>query len=447
MEDETTPVEETTNTEIPLTSKQVQEEELLQSAAEGVDEADDQPSRGVKPTVPPKKSKKKPLLFLLILVLVALLGGGVWYFLQNHKSASSANATSKQNQTSTTTTPALTHTLSTVVYAFRASEKEPYSLYYRPALGGDRKEALKLSTSAVVSYYDTRGSNVVVASDDGIYSSTDQGKTYKKVIVLNTGQQVTSLKLSTDGSSMVYGLLEAGSGKNTVKSADLDGKNQADLFIADTAGVFIYAWNKAQQRIFYDQGCYFCDGNVPTGLLRDIKAKTVTKVLGPDKINLATNPVISDDFSTIIYVEGVPVDPSLIDGLGLNAAAPYTVVVFNVKDGKATKLPPIGTKNEKNTNGTVKYRNFSLGFVAGTATPYYAEGMELNLVKDAKPSLLYKADQPFLDVSYVSDTNVLASTGTDTSDFLLANYSLADKKTTKIFMGDNNTVIFGVTEK
>ena len=58
--------------------------------------------------------------------------------------------------------------------------------------------------------------------------------------------------------------------------------------------------------------------------------------------------------------------------------------------------------------------------------------------------LFYESADVIENVDYISDKYVISRTG-DPSDFTMANYDTATKKSVTILQGDNNTTIFGIT--
>lgn len=421
-----------------------QDEAMLQDASRDMQiDAPLQPQVADSPS-PPSRGGKKALLAIGIIILLVGLGMAGWLFARKN---SPTTATVAKKTTNSDTSEVKTQTLlaNTIAYAFKATDKDPFSIYSRPAIGGDRKEALVLDKKLIPLSSDVRGQSTVFNTDDGIYTSVDSGKTYKKIINLSAGQQVTSIKFSTTGQHIAYGYLAAADGKNVVKSVDLNGQNPTDLFSSDKAGVYVYAWNEIKNQIAFGEGCYGCDGHPSSYTLRDLKTKTNKDLLGAlSKAIIVQSVSVSDDLSKVIYVAANADSGSAALSAG---GAPYVVTEYDVSAAKAGFTKSIGTKGEKNPNGTDKYRTILVGFTIGTSKAYYADGATLYTLGDGGPKELVTVDKPILRILYVSDTNLIFGYGAESSDYNLINYGISDKKSTTIFQGDNNTVIFGVTTK
>ncbi len=455
MTDQATPPEDQQPTPEPSeamstrrSSFVTREDELLQDASKGV--ADEPSSTPVQAKASKaNRSVKKPLIALLIVAVLAGGGFAGWKILTKKSNQTTSSSTgiqtpNVQSQTANQLVPA------NVAYAYRASSGDAYTAYLRPAAGGDRSESLVGFSKLEPNASDVRGTSVAFATDDAIFASGDGGKSYKKIKELKAGEQVTSLRLSTDGTAIAYAFLSEVGGKNTAKSMDLQGKDLGELFSSDKAGIFIYQWNKNSQKIFYGEGCYNCDGNTPGDIVRDLKtSKTSNPVTKGQKLNLETQPAISDDFSTIVYVEGQPVSTSNDAGLGDFADPPYKVTVLDVKSGEAKTVATIGQKDAKNPNGTKKDWTIQTGFVAGSATPYYAAEGTLYKITNGTTESLLPTGQNIRDVYFVGDKVAILSTAKDStsSDFDLQTFNISTTKNTLILQGDANTSIFGVVTK
>lgn len=396
--------------------------------------------------VKPKKSKRKLLIILLVLLLIA--GGvGGWYYWNKHKASPQPAQDTQTAQQQTQAEPAApTYAPNTVAYAYAAKVDDPLTIYWRAATGGDRKEVQKLAKNVYPSDSDVNGSVVVISAGPDVLLSADAGKTYSKVFSGTGTSQITSVSISSDRSHVAFAYLPSVGGKNTVKSIDLKGSDQKDLFTSSSAGVFINGWDYKQQQIVYGEGCFNCDGG-RTGLyLRNITKNTVTQLLKAVNIKELSSVVVSGDFTTLIYVKAT-VNPVAAGNTpsGNFVAAPYTISTINLGNLKETALTIFGSKSEKNQNGTYKTRNVIAGFLAGSNTPYYTNDNALYVVKSGQPSNVYTATKNFQYVLYVNDDTVIAGNGDSVSDYALTNYTISTKKSVSIFSGDNNTYIFGLT--
>jgi hypothetical protein len=433
---EEVPPEEPVAADPPVTK----EESLLQSANENMDEVDDQPSRGVV-SAPLKKSHKKLFVGLLAAIVTLGIAVGAWALLTK-KSSTATSPSKTSTQQSTTTEPAeLSYTPVNIAYAFRANATDPYVIYYRPAAGGERKEALKLDRDETVTQTDARGEEVAVATTNALYVSRDSGKSYTKIFSVSGTEQITGVRIATSRKNLLYALAAGDLTSNTVKSIDFNGKNEKDIATIDAAGVRIYGWNDSKNQFFYSKGCTSCDGAPSSYEMFDVKTKKSQPFnLKTAATNYLQQVAISDDFSKVATVNAVPADSS--DALSAGVA-PYSVLSYDVAAAKLSTVTTIGTKGETNPNGTAKTRTVIIGFQAGTNKLYYAEGTKITL----NGASLATTELPLLSVEFVGQKAVIASTQKAEGDSILSNYNLGTGKATQIFEGDANTTIVGVTTK
>ena len=406
-----------------------------------------QPEPENKPKVfqPPKQSKpKKKWLWLLLLLVIIAAVAFWWLVLRSSKSTSNNSANSSQTQTLTI---ANTFTPATVAYAFKDTDTSPYTLYWRLASGGDRTPVdQKLTTSEPIVSSDVYGSNVAVATSKALYVSTDNGKTYKSIVKLDNDEQVTSIKLSTDGQKIVYGDLAAGATSDTVKTVDLSGGNSKELFTSTKRAVSIIGYSSARQQIIYREYTGL-EGAADLPVLRDLKTNKTTNLVSGPTVNELADIAVSNDFSTLIFAKSTQDLTVSEQATGVFTGAPYTINTVDLSSDKTTQITTFGTKGEKNTNGTLRTRWVHVGFVAGTSTPYYSNDGQLYELKSGTPSLVYEASKPLIYVPFVGTDVIMAGSGDQTADYALINYNINSKKSTTIFSGDNNTVLLGVTTR
>ncbi len=434
----------------PRNSFVSKDEQALQDASAAMQADETIPASPEQPTtapLKPKKSKKKLLVVLLVVVLLTAVGFGISKLL-GKKDASDASATSQSD--SGTAKPGADTSQSiepdSVLYAFKDADANPFTLYTRPAVGGDRKESLKLNRDVYVLQHDTRGSNAAFATDDGLYVSRDNGKNYTNVLKLEAGEQVTGVRFANSGARLVYATTKDLK-TSSIKSVNLQGKDTQDVATVDAGGVLLYGWNDQKNKLFYSKGCANCDGSPSSYVIYDTKAKKETEVkLAIAATDYVQGVAISDDFTRILAVNATP-DTSGETALAAGVA-PYTIVSYDVAAGKATEAATVGEKGEKNPNGTLKVRTLMVGFFAGENKGYYTNDTSLYALKSGtEPSVYYTADKPLLQVLFVNSNVVIAGAGDNTGDYALAHYDVAKKKSSAIFQGDNNTVIIGVTTK
>ena len=404
-----------------------------------------------------KRWVKKLFIILLILILVGSLSGGAYYLIVKKKIFAKNTTSQPSNMGSTTNQQANVNTIpksttpDAVVYAYKAADKDPYSLYYRPAIGGDRKEVQKLEKDFVIMNHDVVSQNVVLANENKIYASIDGGKSYKSIYTTSAGGVINSLKLSSEGDRLAVGLVPdfGNNVKGKVFTIDLSGSDKKDLFDADKYAIYLIGWSNTRQQLAYSEGCYACDGGRAAFKLRDLKTKTSKDLIpGTNIKTLGYGQAVSDDLTKLVFVESTYDSAIKTEGPpGYYSAAPYKIKTLDLTTNKSTDYATIGTKNEKNSNGTDKYRTFQVGFINGTNDPYYSEGNNQYILDATKSNIEFTADKPIIGIYYANPKTVISSFGKDTSDFLLTNYSVSDKKSSTVLSGDNNTVILNVTTK
>ena len=385
----------------------------------------------------------------IILVLLLIVGAGVtWYLTKNHKSSqpSTSQATGTVNQQTEVKElkPAI------IAYSYKTAEptqgggcessesSSKFELFWRPATGGDRTTAGEIG-SKLVSQSDVSREKVVIvttpecggSSTTDVLVSKDSGKTYEKIFSTNPSkdgqmeEQITSVKLSNDGSSVVIAVLPGGSSQNTVKEIDISTKQSKDLFTIEQQGVFIEGYNKPKNQIYYYVGCYNCDGNTYNKLyVRDTINDKEDVVYEHDRITEQT--VFNKDFTKILLAKWTA-------GEGLGGGPPYDIEEFDIGSKQSVNLKKIN----EGTSPRIGYTKEDV--------PYYTSDTKVSkIAADKSETIVFEAAKPILNVYLVSADQVIASSG-EYNDNVLTNYTLSDKKTIEILKGDTNTNIFGVT--
>lgn len=402
---------------------------------------------------PPKKPKnwKKFFKILLILILLAGIGVTIWYFLLKDKERS--NNTNPQVETQETVQEN-TNTPDIVVYAYREKATDPDTLFWRPAVGGERTEITTLDKNISVDHYDVFQNIVVYSTQKEISISTDGGRTFKQLVQINDnpssdalGDQVTSLKISRDGKRIAYGFLPENQ-NGQLFSVDLDGQDKKELLSIDSA-LFVEAWNDSENKMVYWKGCYNCGGVAPDLQIRDLKTKKDEQIINEGNAGDygLDDFAVSDDISMLVAVQGSP-DPNPGEGLGVSLIAPYKINSFDLGSFKKTEIETVGMAGEKNPNGTSKYRQIIVGFISGTNDLFYTDDNSLYLsVESEEPALLLETKDDIVRLPFVNEKSVVVGTGPQDGDYQLAHYDVSTKKSTQIFIGDIQTTIFGVSTK
>lgn len=422
----------------------------------GSEVSEDLKNNSVQKSEKKPRNGKKALKILLVLILLAGIGVAAWYFLVKNKDTSSN--TSSQQPAQQAVVPENTNTPDTVVYAYHEKDTDPYTLYWRPAEGGERSKIATLSKNEVLNQFDVQKNVVAYSTDTGINVSTDAGRTFSPIVEFektdggNTlGDQVTSLQISKEGTKISYGFLKANTTEgNEATTVNLDGSDKEVLFTSKKPGVFIEAYSEKANKMVYWEGCYNCDGNFVDLKIRNLETNKDTTIEENLKNTVygSRSFAISDDFSTLVAAQGT-IDSSVDGGVGIALTGPFTINKFDLKTLEKTQIATVGSKNEKSANGTPKYREVLVGFVAGSNTSlYYTDDESIYTSDDgSQPTMMFSANKNILFAPFIGTDSAITGSGEDTSDYLLTNYDVAAKKTTKIFAGDNNTVIIGVATK
>lgn len=388
-----------------------------------------------------EQHKSHKWFYIIVSLLVTLgLAAGAWAYVN-----SSEDTPMPTTANSTTTQPSVNNLQPTsVVYSFSENQNDPAQLFTRPLSGGERESAKTIKSRDYITHSDVYKYKVLVATAGGfgssnetaIWYSEDAGMTYEKIfseIPTNAsetemGSQITSARFSTDGSAIVFALLPADRGNNTVKEISLQTKIKKDLFDLSTAGVFVEAYNRDAKRVFYYTGCYNCDGNPYNKLFTRNLSNDTESVVYETTSNVGVQTVLNEDQTKALIVSGV-------SGESLGANPPYAIEEFDVA---SKKFKTIATINKENVP-TVGY--------AVNGTPYYSDGTKVFSVTDkGEPITIFEDTQPIRAVYLVSDNTVVAHSGTH-NNFKLTNYSLTLKEATIVLNGDSNTRILGITWK
>lgn len=428
------------------------EDDLLQSATAGMVEAEQD-----QPTPPPTrvttgtvtKSHKKLWISLLIIVVLGALGGGAYALFMKKDSPQENNASQQQQNKEEEEKAALDYKPDLVAYLHRDNQSQPNVLFNRPTLGGERREVLKFQQDENTVMSDAFGQEVVIASDSKLYVSRDGGRKYDVVYTHDTSDMIVSVSISKDGSRIAFATVPSVQGASATSgdygalySIDLDGKDRQKIANSTDKALLLVAWNAEQGKIIYSEGCYGCDGARTAYKLYDIEQKKAEDLLPGKDVSLFHYGIkVSDDLTQAIYIQA-PTGSSAME-----VAPPYQVRVVSLKDMEDTLVQSVGTQGELNPNGTPRYWNFALGFLAGTNTPYYTVDSSLYQVVDGEPVLIAQTDMPIGSVYYASATNIILTTRNTPSDeaFFLNNYDVAKEESTQIFEGDYNTLVFGIS--
>lgn len=436
----------------PPTPKLSPDEVSLQDATRDLDQQE-QPIIG-RPagSVNKVKSHKKLWIFLIVVVLLVGFTTGAYVLLGKKE----ATPTKKAK----TPTPVVadmgsnTFTPDVVTYAYRGSESDPFTIYNRPAASGDRKEIIKIERDEYPNGINTVGgiSGFTVA-EKKLYLTTDGGKTYKSIVEIEDSYMLISAYISGDGRRVAYSTYQSSGESSSSKlySVDLAGQNRKEITTASDVAISLEGYNESKAKVAFSEGCYQCDGARSAYKLYDLKTNKSSNLYGDIAATTLADTLqasaVSSDMSTLLFIEGTVQPGTATEGIGPLGTAPYKVQSRDLISGKTTLLETIGTKGEKNTNGTAMLRKFMVGFKAGSADPYYTEGMEIFEVVDGKPKEVYESATAINQVLFVSASSLVLATAKNDTDFDLINYNRTAKKPTLILEGDPGAILFGVTTK
>ena len=267
-----------------------------------------------------------------------------------------------------------------------------------------------------------------------IWYSANNGKTYSRVFLgkLTSGDpgyadQITSSVFSSDGKSIIFGLLgvDPKNRSNTVIEIDVASGETKDLFTVDSAGVFIKGYDRAKKQVYFTAGCYNCDGNNSNTLYAyDLGTKQKTTAYAKQD-GLGEQLIMNSDLTEFLLTSGVV-------GEFLGASPPYEIARIAI----ATKAV---TSVAKDLQAYPRVGTF------GANDFYYANGKEiLQVGKDGATTKLYSADADVSNMYYASSEVVVFETG-DYSKPNLYMVDLATKKVTDILTAEDKARVLGVT--
>lgn len=406
-----------------------------------------QPGQQFKPDTPlnkPKKSKKK--IVLIILLLLVLTGGAAAAYFLFYKKDVAAPAPQPQSQQ--TQDKMVTSGPVALSYITRASSEKPDTINSLVLSDNSTGKPFELAGYQAAMDSDIVGNSIAILatpkqgnSQSAIFYSNNNGETYTKIFETEAssesaslGDQITSLSLSSDGSSVAIGLLPNETGKNVATEIDPKTKTTKTLFTSDQAGVFIHGYNKDKQ-IVYTKGCYNCGGELQKTIYSyDINNKKES-VLTTTKDAFDKNSIIANkDFSSIAYIEtGLSVE-EIGDPFPM---APYNIKQINLDDGKVKTLKTIGKTGERLVT-------LSLGFMADGKTPYYVAEKTITALNNTRETVLFESTKDYIYAAYYASNDMLYfSLGSD-NPTLIYSYKNSDKKLTQLLKDTRVLRIIGI---
>lgn len=410
----------------------------------------------------PVRHAKKKLIIILLLLFVIVVGGSVTAWVLTIKDTDKKTNKVDQNLTSQDNTHILqkeskvlkpfavaysheTHKINESQYSTKAQ------LYWRPITGGGSTSAAYMGDNNGISYYGVYKDKVFAvsvpnySSADGtaLWYSSDAGKTYTKIFSgqalsgVRTGDQITSAKFSSDGKTILIGVLPSDRSQNTVKEINPETKAVNDLFSVKDAGVFILGYDRAGQQVLYRTGCYNCDGFAAMNIfVHDLTSGTDTVLFEDKKYNYgysANDSIVpKDDFGKILIVK-YAIDYSTPTYFLPN------LITHSIEEFDMT------TKTFKNVLTIDEDTPVNVGYIEGGGVIYYSKADSIySISPSGDTTLIFKADKPIHDVFFVDKDQVIASIG-EYNNYSVVNYKISTKSTVEIIGSDNYTNIFGVT--
>lgn len=366
-----------------------------------------------------KKKLKKPLIISLLAALLLIGGASVWYFVIRDTSTPASDNSNSQSNTSNSQTDEPAHT------------GMAEFLLYTENVSGLSAQRMTLSDTSVDNSGELTGGTFVINSQvsgdnalihtsssagEQVWVSTDKGKSFKKIFQgepggdSSMGDQVTSAVFANDGASLLLAVL-SGDRVNTVKEFNLSDATSKDLFTVDKDGVFLYGYDKSAKYVYYDTGCYNCDGFRQGTLLRqtvDSDAAAVEIYSLADNSLASTSLTMSKDLKKAILVSAT------VNTEEIGFKAPYEVVEVDVATKTATTL-------KKVDDAAVTY--VGAGYTS-EGKAYYYQGNSLKLING--DTLLMELGQPIKDVHFVSEHSIIVSAG-DYSSFNVYSLDLMEE--------------------
>lgn len=388
----------------------------------------------------PAKSKKKIWLWVGFGIASLLLASVAFWVMT--KQPETAKTTQQTQQAPQAVIPTTKPGPLTIVYSQAedtgitppdCGELAKATIFWRPAEGGERKPALTLDNGLYVGFSAAKSQALIfdttaacgATAKGAIYMSSDAGKTFSKVTEgFAKDRTTTSLVISADGKNA--GVATVGTdvvSGNIIYNLELSSKKVTELFTSTSAGVFVQYFDVRTGKVYFNEGCYFCDGNsVNTLRLYDITSKkTETVFKKPDGIGMYSET--SSDASKVLYLSGV-------QGDGLGGGPPYTLSEFSLETKKFQILKELDD---------VAVRG--IGYRIDDQAAYYIAD---KAVYGASGSVIFEAQKKIQQVHYL-DKNVIIFSAGEYDNLAVQRYEFATKKSTLIFNGDKNTRILGVT--
>jgi hypothetical protein len=393
-----------------------------------------------EPIIHRKKSKKK-LLIVILLVLLLAGGAAAAYFLLLKKDATApATQNATHDQPKTTGPVALSY--------IQAQPNSPDTIITIDLSDESKKSSFEIKDYEAIMESDVVGNTIAFTAapkagntQTAVFYSDDSGFSFNKVFETkqsnnqdSLGEQITSIKLSSDGTTIAIGLLSYSTRKNTVIEIDPSSKNTKDLFTSEEEGVFVNAYQKDVQLI-YTTGCYNCGGENPTTIYSyNIKGKKETSLVTTQATFDRKNIQVNSDFSSLVFAEATLVESEV----GNVPSSPYTIKQFDLSGSSSKTLATVDTNDEQ-------VPNFAVNFLAQSSTPYYIAGKKVTSLGGNEPITLFESTQDDVYEVYYANQDVTyfsLGQGNPTTTWV---YKNSDKSLTQLLKEVEVLGILGIT--
>lgn len=422
------------------------------------------PGLGQAPTIAPTPKPKKRKLWLIILVVAILLlaGASAGAYMYSSNRAGEDSATSNEasgevekEDNEELSKPKIGVTPLRVIYAFREKDTDPYTIYSRPADGGERTELFTAGTTGW-GRASTNGQVYLVYDEFNIWVSTDKGVSFKNILKSQETDPITSAVVSYDG-KIVYAIwpgyydqTEGDKAGGQLRSMEPGGTADKLVKQLTTAGYLVGA-DVSNNIVLYRQGCYNCDGVSGTVYKYDPSTQAETTVFSPKSEYTTLQKVASVDATKLLYLEySIDQTPPAEGCFGECVTGPVSLVEVEVDSGESRTLATFEEADYQDKPGYDQSAELRVGYAYdsnGAALPYYTNtDNQVILVSGSKPSTMYESSQTLRDVMFVSGAGVIAASG-KYDNYILNNFNPANQQNAQILNGDTNTILLIVASE
>ena len=379
----------------------------------------------------PKSSKpRRVLTVFIIVILIAGIGVRAVVLFSSDDSSESNTATTNQESEQTTNQEQVINNqgymLDKIFYAHADDAGSPKQIYTRPAGGGERIEkAGKTISSIAVVTQATRNSKKALVYDNKSITLIDV-EGFSEQIYTNSSstRDIVTPIFSSDGTEIVFSEVfngaSQGQEKPVVKVLNVNSGEVTKTieFGGETpVGVYGKAWDSANQKLFYIQGCYQCDGVNPQ-ILSTTDGQTFSQAMPSfaAPYEFIDNTSVNSSATQIVWVESAVVP--LGSGLNLDVAndsekPAFRIHLSDINSGEDKVIAELGHDlTSQDTLGSSDGSYFvKVGWVeteTGQSTPYYTyENKVFQYRENGDDSVLFQGTNGVVSVYWVSDKEIV----------------------------------------